>query len=170
MGKNLFCNDIRSMRFLLHTFSGLRHDKHCLAFAFTYRKMSDFQGIAWIKGHNPNDSSTLDHFGYCARDDAKRCQGRSETAITQSDWPLNYFRNTGVVNFHLIKDVLSEKSAMHIFIHELGHSLGARHDTSNVHEDESEDCINLTDEVFLMTADAKKIVLGQTSEELSPCS
>ena len=47
--KNIFCNDIRSMRFLLHTFSGLRHDKHCLAFAFTYRKMSDFQGIAWIK-------------------------------------------------------------------------------------------------------------------------
>ena len=50
--KNIFCNDIRSMRFLLHAFSGLRHDKHCLAFAFTYRKMSDFQGIAWIKVKN----------------------------------------------------------------------------------------------------------------------
>ena len=47
--KNIFCNDIRSMRFILHAFSALRHDKHCLAFAFTYRKMSDFQGIAWIK-------------------------------------------------------------------------------------------------------------------------
>ena len=46
---NVFCNDIRSMRFFLHAFSAMRHDKHCLAFAFTYREMSDFQGIAWIK-------------------------------------------------------------------------------------------------------------------------
>ena len=27
----------------------MRHDQHCLAFAFTYRETSDFQGIAWIK-------------------------------------------------------------------------------------------------------------------------
>ena len=46
---NVFCNDIRSMRFFLHAFSAMRHDKHCLAFAFTYREMTDFQGIAWIK-------------------------------------------------------------------------------------------------------------------------
>ena len=46
---NVFCNDIRSMRFFLHAFSAMKHDKHCLSFAFTYREMSDFQGIAWIK-------------------------------------------------------------------------------------------------------------------------
>lgn len=141
--KNIFCNDIRSMRFFLHAFSSMRHDKHCLAFAFTYREMSDFQGIAWIKGHNPNDSLTMQHFGYCAHDDSQRCQRQS------SSWPQHYYRNTGVVNLHLIRGVLSEKSAVHIFIHELGHSLGARHDN------ESAECINLTDETFLMTGDAK---------------
>ena len=47
--ENIFCNDIRSMRYFLHAFSSMQHDKHCLAFAFTYREMSDFQGIAWIK-------------------------------------------------------------------------------------------------------------------------
>ena len=31
-----------------------------------------------------------------------------------------------------------------------------------MHEDESEDCINLTDEVFLMTADAKVITIFYT--------
>ena len=51
---NVFCNDIRSMRFFLHAFSAMRHDKHCLAFAFTYREMTDFQGIAWIKVSRKN--------------------------------------------------------------------------------------------------------------------
>ena len=46
---NIFCNKFRSMRFFLHAFSAMRHDQHCLAFAFTYRETSDFQGIAWIK-------------------------------------------------------------------------------------------------------------------------
>ena len=170
---NVFCNDIRSMRFFLHAFSAMRHDKHCLAFAFTYREMTDFQGIAWIKvsrrkkvpwirylsptlqGHNPNDTLTLDHFGYCAKDDAKRCQ-TSDPSIDAKAWPPTYFRNTGVVNFHLIRGVLSEKSAMHIFIHELGHSLGAKHD------DESEECVNMTDEDFLMTGDAKVILIANS--------
>ena len=56
---NVFCNDIRSMRFFLHAFSAMRHDKHCLAFAFTYREMSDFQGIAWIKVNNSKDKCTI---------------------------------------------------------------------------------------------------------------
>lgn len=85
----------------------------------------------------------MDYFGYCANDDAKRCRHEGH------HWPEYYYRNTGVVNLHLIRGVLSEKSATHIFIHELGHSLGARHD------DESEECINLTDEIFLMTGEAK---------------
>ena len=46
---NIFCNKFKSMRFFLHAFSAMRHDQHCLAFAFTYRETSDFQGIAWIK-------------------------------------------------------------------------------------------------------------------------
>lgn len=106
----------------------------------------------WFQGHNPNDSSTLDHFGYCANDDAARCiNSNSQAQEGDNDkWhPQHYYRNTGAVNLHLIRGVLSEKSATHIFIHELGHSLGARHDN------ESEECINLTDEVFLMTGDAK---------------
>lgn len=84
----------------------------------------------------------MQHFGYCAQDDAKRCKN-------QENWPQHYYRNTGVVNLHLIRGVLSEKSATHIFVHELGHSLGARHDNESV------ECVNLTDEIFLMTGDAK---------------
>ena len=49
----------------------------------------------------------------------------------------------------MVQGLLSEKSAVHIFIHELGHSLGAKHD------DESIECTNLTNETFLMTGDAK---------------
>ena len=45
------------MRFLLHAFSAnvLEFLKNtelgniCLAYAFTYRNLDDFQGIAWIK-------------------------------------------------------------------------------------------------------------------------
>ena len=96
----------------------------------------------------------MQHFGYCANNDAWHCQNlRDERhgppTSGEKPWPQNYFRNTGVVNLHLIRGVLSEKSAVHIFIHELGHSLGARHDN------ETEDCINKTDDVFLMTGDAK---------------
>ena len=107
--------------------------------------------MSFFQGHNPNDSSTLEHFGYCANDDAARCRAlRTDSKFaTENKWPQYYFRNTGAVNLHLIRGVLSEKSATNIFIHELGHSLGARHDN------ESEECINLTDEVFLMTGDAK---------------
>ena len=65
-----------------------------------------------------------------------------------------------MVNFHLIRGVLSEKSAVHIFIHELGHSLGAKHD------DESEECVNMTDEDFLMTGDAKVILLNSLYDKL----
>ena len=111
-----------------------------------------------FQGHNPNDSSTLHHYGYCAKDDSKNCQKQSQDS-SENNWPPNYFRNTGVVNFHLIRGVLSEKSAMNIFIHELGHSLGARHD------DESEECINKTDDVFLMTGDAKVILFKQNFHE-----
>ena len=46
---NIFCNDIRSMRFYIHAFSAMDHSNYCLAYAFTYRDMQDFQGIAWIK-------------------------------------------------------------------------------------------------------------------------
>ena len=46
---NIFCNDIRSMRFYIHAFSARNHSNYCLAYAFTYRDMQDFQGIAWIK-------------------------------------------------------------------------------------------------------------------------
>jgi hypothetical protein len=98
----------------------------------------------------------MDHFGYCANDDAKMCQNIHQQQDTSKDdrgssatWPEHYFRNTGVVNLHLIRGVLSEQSAVHIFKHELGHSLGARHD------DESEECAKKTDEVFLMTGEAK---------------
>ena len=92
----------------------------------------------------------MDHFGYCANDDAGRCSiSKTQDSKSEEMWPQHYYRNTGAVNLHLIRGVLSEKSAIHIFIHELGHSLGARHDN------ESEECINLTDEVFLMTGDAK---------------
>ena len=51
--------------------------------------------------------------------------------------------------YTVVQGLLSEKSAVHIFIHELGHSLGAKHDN------ESTECTNLTDETFLMTGDAK---------------
>lgn len=166
---NIFCNKFKSMRFFLHAFSAMRHDQHCLAFAFTYRETSDFQGIAWIKGHNPEDLRTMHHFGYCAKDDAEHCQimrdhRRDSKYAKMGTWPQHYFRNTGVVNLHLVQGLLSEKSAVHIFIHELGHSLGAKHDN------ESTECTNLTDETFLMTGDAKKIILGQTSEHFSVCS
>ena len=76
-------------------------------------------------------------------------QKRDQKYATMKTWPQYYFRNTGVVNLHLVRGLLSEKSAVHIFIHELGHSFGARHDN------ESDDCLNLTDETFLMTGDAK---------------
>ena len=49
---NMFCNYIRSMRFYLHAFSstiGYPSDDVCLSFAFTFRNLDDFQGIAWIK-------------------------------------------------------------------------------------------------------------------------
>ena len=47
---NVFCNYIRSMRFYLHAFSSTRtHGDVCLSFAFTFRNLDDFQGIAWIK-------------------------------------------------------------------------------------------------------------------------
>ena len=49
----------------------------------------------------------------------------------------------------MFQGLLSEKSAVHIFIHELGHSLGAKHDNESI------ECTNLTDETFLMTGDAK---------------
>ena len=49
---------------------------------------------------------------------------------------------------------------MHIFIHELGHSLGAKHD------DEAEECVNMTDEDFLMTGDAKVILLNSLYDRL----
>ena len=49
----------------------------------------------------------------------------------------------------VVQGLLSEKSAVHIFIHELGHSLGAKHDNESI------ECTNLTDETFLMTGDAK---------------
>ena len=49
------------MRFLLHAFSAnvlefLKNTKLsniCLAYAFTYRDLDDFQGIAWIKVSSP---------------------------------------------------------------------------------------------------------------------
>ena len=96
----------------------------------------------------------MQHFGYCANDDAQDCQimrdhRRDQKYSTMGTWPKHYFRNTGVVNLHLVRGLLSEKSAIHIFIHELGHSLGARHDN------ESSDCTNPTDKTFLMTGDAK---------------
>jgi hypothetical protein len=37
------------MRFYIHAFSARNHSNYCLAYAFTYRDMQDFQGIAWIK-------------------------------------------------------------------------------------------------------------------------
>ena len=49
---------------------------------------------------------------------------------------------------------------MHIFIHELGHSLGAKHD------DEAEECVNMTDEDFLMTGDAKVILLNSVYDRI----
>ena len=116
--------------------------------------LKTFQNVLlFFQGHDPNDSRTMDHFGYCANNDALHCQSRRDQRLGPGfePWPRHYFRNTGVVNLHLIRDVLSEKSAVHIFIHELGHSLGARHDN------ETEDCINKTDDVFLMTGDAKVI-------------
>ena len=54
---NLFCNQINTMRFYLHAFSSngsilkYKLEEFCLSFAFTYRKIDDFQGIAWIKVH-----------------------------------------------------------------------------------------------------------------------
>ena len=49
------------MRFLLHAFSAnlleflknTRLGDICLAYAFTYRDLDDFQGIAWIKVSRP---------------------------------------------------------------------------------------------------------------------
>jgi len=101
------------MRFFLHAFSAMRHDQHCLAFAFTYRETSDFQGIAWIKGHNPEDLRTMHHFGYCAKDDAEHCQimrdhRRDSKYAKMGTWPQHYFRNTGVVNLHLVQGLLSK--------------------------------------------------------------
>lgn len=164
-GKNkygIFCNDMRSMRFFLHAFSARKHDQHCLAYAFTYRDMSDFQGIAWIKGHNPNDSNTTTYYGYCSIDDSNNC--RPDNGGGRSSWPPYYYRNTGAVNLHLVRGVLSEPSAINVFVHELGHSLGARHD------DQPAECNPSGANEFLMTGDAKKIVLGQTNGDLSECS
>ena len=52
----IFCNKIKTMRFFLHAFSLNRTQRNqgdkgrvCLAYAFTYRDITDFQGIAWIK-------------------------------------------------------------------------------------------------------------------------
>ncbi len=102
------------------------------------------------QGHNRNDSATMEHFGYCSEDDGERCRKQNiGNGGSIGNWPEHYYRNTGVVNLHLIRGVLSEQSAIHIFVHELGHSLGARHDN------EAKDCISKTDELFLMTGDAK---------------
>ena len=61
----------------------------------------------------------------------------------------------------MVQGLLSEKSAVHIFIHELGHSLGAKHDN------ESTECTNLTDETFLMTGDAKVSPSNQEKNKIN---
>lgn len=81
----------------------------------------DFQGIAWIKGHDPSDPRSVTHYGYCAA-------AADDCASSDSGSP--YFRNTGVVNLRLGASggMLTDEAAANVFVHEVGHSLGAKHD------------------------------------------
>jgi len=151
---NIFCNHIQSMRFYLHAFSTQAHQDFCLAFAFTFRNLEDFQGIAWIKGHDPNRTSTQTYYGYCSERDP-----RCETGGNQF-----YYRNTGVVNAQVHGDYFIEDVFKDIFVHELGHSLGAKHDDRNPL------CNTLGIDNYLMTGNAKKILLAQITHQLSICS
>ena len=50
----------------------------------------------------------MHHFGYCAKDDAEHCQimrdhRRDSKYAKMGTWPQHYFRNTGVVNLHLVQ-------------------------------------------------------------------
>ena len=62
----------------------------------------------FFQGHNPEDLRTMHHFGYCAKDDAEHCQimrdhRRDSKYAKMGTWPQHYFRNTGVVNLHLVQ-------------------------------------------------------------------
>ena len=93
-----------------------------------------------------------------------------------------YYRNTGVVNIQVIGDYLIEDVILDVFVHELGHSLGAKHDDMNF------DCNALGFDNYLMTGNAKvrfgisipfffncvafsqKILMTQITHQLSVCS
>ncbi|TRY80410.1 hypothetical protein TCAL_16786 [Tigriopus californicus] len=155
MTYNVFCNDIRTMRFYLHLFSAQDHAPFCLSYALTYRQMNDFQGVAWIKGYDSRMTQSTTNFGYCAQNDA-HCMT-----------PF-YFRNTGVVNMKMASEVFHEGGAKNVFVHEIGHSLGAKHD-----DEIDKGCSKYgrkDDLHFLMTSDVLKIIEGNTSKTLSTCA
>lgn len=155
--RNVFCKHIRSMRFYLHAFSSnhvkkFHHEDFCLSFAFTHRNLDDFQGIAWIKGHDPNNTHSMQYYGYCAKEDPACLPG--------------YFRNTGVVNAQVDSNNghLKEEVIFDVFVHELGHSLGAKHDDHNL------ECNSNGRKDFLMTGDARRILSNKITHRLSVCS
>ena len=61
-------------------------------------------------------------------------------------------------------DRLLEDVILDVFVHELGHSLGAKHDDRNL------ECNTLGYNNYLMTGDAKRILSAQISHQLSVCS
>ncbi|XP_040573126.1 disintegrin and metalloproteinase domain-containing protein 10 homolog [Lepeophtheirus salmonis] len=153
--KHVFCNNLTSLRFYLHAFSAFRnHGAFCLSYAFTYRNMSDFQGIAWVKGYDQSDERSLSHYGYCSLNDEK-CQDESLQY---------YYRNTGVVNFHRLGENFSTSIGANVFIHEIGHSLGSTHD------DKVSECNPQGHDLYLMTGKAENILLQRNSDRLSACS
>ena len=60
---------------------------------------------------------------------------------------------------HLLADVIQD-----VFVHEVGHSLGAKHDDRNL------ECNSMGYDNYLMTGDAKRILSAQISHQLSVCS
>ena len=132
--------------------------------------------ILYLKGHDPDDSTTQNNYGYCAASD-KTCYNGfiydsdisrvvSEKSFGDSE-RFSYKRNTGVINARVnafpqhkkrgspkfIKasqsGILSESVVNQVFAHEIGHSFGAKHD-------DSDDTCNPTGiEHYLMTGQSK---------------
>ena len=130
-----------------------------------------------FKGHNPEDSITQTNYGYCAAPDITCYNGvisdgydiskleRGKSFNDSENFP--YQRNTGVINARVNavprykkrkslkfikgseRGILSESVVSQVFVHEIGHSFGAKHDDSD------DTCNPSGIDNYLMTGQAK---------------